>query len=262
MNYEFVNVDRDAGVETISLNRPDVRNSLNRQLRKELRVALEQSMANENIRVVVLTGEGSVFCAGADLSEKIDDNGEVDYLAATVRAEYNSIIEIITRGSKPVICAVAGTAAGFAGALVLACDLVVMTEDAEIYSAFSGIALVPDGGFHYFLSKALGAQKAYEIIAFCQRLDARRCENLGLANRVVSSDELREAAMAFAVQLSRLAPLSLCHSKQLLREAATEELMVVADKEAMFQEKNLRSKDHQEGVSAFFEKRKANFIGC
>ncbi|BFM18051.1 2-(1,2-epoxy-1,2-dihydrophenyl)acetyl-CoA isomerase PaaG [Maricurvus nonylphenolicus] len=262
MSYDFVKVDHEAGVEVIALNRPDVRNSLNRQLRQELREALEQAMDNDTVRVIVLAGEGKGFCSGADLAEKIEDTGEQDFLANAVREEYNGIIKAIVNGPKPVICAVNGTAAGFAGALVLACDLVVMAEDAFIYSAFSAIGLVPDGGFHFLLRNAVGPQKAYEIIACCQRLDANKCIELGLVNRVVATENLREEALSFANQLSKLAPLSLRHSKQLLKEAATGELLAIADREAGFQEVNLRSKDHQEGVRAFFEKRPAVFQGC
>ena len=261
MNFECVKVERKESVQLIALNRPSVRNSLNRQTRLELRTALDEAMADDEVRAIVLTGEGKGFCAGADLAEEIFDNGQPDYLANIIRIEYNLIIRSIVKGNKPVVCAVNGAAVGFGGSLVMACDLVLMAENAFIYPSFTGSGLVADGGFHSLLRNAVGPQKAYEIIVYSQRLDAQKCEQLGIANRIASNESVREEALTLAEQLSHLAPLSLRHSKQVLRKAETENLLTIADREASFQEVNLRSDDHVEGVKAFFEKRSAKFTG-
>lgn len=261
MGYQTLQISRQGAVEVIALNRPDVRNSMNQALRFELRKAIDIAMSEERVRVVVLAGEGKCFCAGGDLQEQLPGADRDGFITEQIRTEFTPIIRAITNGPKPVIGAINGAAAGIGGAFALACDLLVMSDDAFIYSAFGAIGLVPDGGMHLFLRNALGSKKAYEMISLSQRLSAQQCENLGIANRVVAADSLREEAMNMADQLCQQAPLSLRYAKQLIGEAAEGNLENILDREAVIQNITLRSEDFQEGSRAFFEKRAAQFIG-
>lgn len=252
----------DQKIATITLNRPQVRNSLCQKLRLELHEAVDKASADDNVRAVVLAASGAGFCAGADLTERLP-GAELDgFVTKVLNEEYNPLILAIKKSPKPFVCAINGAAAGVGASLALACDLVVMAEDAYLYSAFGAISLIPDGGAHKMLLEQLGSKRTYEMIALSQKLSAPHCVELGLANRVVPTDQLLEQATQFAAQVSAAAPLTLQYSKQILRDAQSYDLESVMALEAEIQNLLFRSKDFREGASAFFEKRKPEFEGC
>lgn len=259
--YTAIRQERQEALCIITMNRPEARNALNQTMRFELREAIEAAANDASVRVILLCGEGKGFSAGADLLERLPGCDEDGYVTEQIRNEYAPIINAITNAPKPVIAVVNGAAAGIGAAFALACDLIVMAEDAYLYSAFGAISLVPDGGMHLFLRQAIGVKKAYEMIAFSQRLDAQNCEILGIANRVVAPDALEKEAINFAMQLSQQAPLTLRFSKQLLAEAAGGDLQKIIDREAVLQNTAVRSKDFAEGSLAFMEKRPPVFSG-
>ena len=259
--FETVKYQVNEQVAVITLNRPAARNSITRQMRLELYQAMQKANNDSHVRVVMLAGEGKGFCAGADLVEKLPGSDDDGFVTQQLRTEYHPLLQAITESKKPYLCAVNGAAAGIGGAIAMACDLVVMAEDAFLYSAFGAIALIPDGGTHWFLNKYLGSKKAFEMIAQSQRLTAAQCESLGMANRVVAADRLQAETLTWAKALTKQAPLTLQHSKQLLREAATLSLAQTMDREAQVQDINYRSNDFKEGASAFFEKRAPKFTG-
>ncbi|MBL4826253.1 MAG: enoyl-CoA hydratase/isomerase family protein [Spongiibacteraceae bacterium] len=259
--FEAVTYRCDKQVAVITLNRPSVRNSLNSQLRLELAQAIKQANTDNDVRVVIIAGAGKGFCAGADLGEKKPGSDGDGFVTELLRNEYNPIIKGIIYADKPFISLVNGAAAGIGAAIAMACDLMMMADDAFLYSAFGAISLIPDGGSHKFLLSALGAKKAYEMIAFSQRLPAAQCLELGMVNTVVAADNLLDEGVQWAHQLAQQAPLTLKLSKQVLREAATADIDQVLEREAQLQNIAIRSDDFKEGSKAFFEKRPAVFKG-
>lgn len=248
-------------VGVITLNRPQSYNALNTQLRAELYDAVLTANRDNNIRIVVIAGAGKNFCSGADLKEDKPGADCDGFVTEHLREEYHPFLLAITESDKPYIGAINGTAAGIGAAIALSCDLVVMAEDASLYSPFAVISLIPDGGSHWMLSRYLGNKKAFEMIAESQRLSAQQCEQLGMANRVVARDDLQRETLTWAESLAAVAPLTLRYSKQLLREVPTMNLAQSMDREAQLQNILFRSEDYSEGVQAFLTRRAPKFTG-
>lgn len=259
--FETVKYSVADGIARVTLNRPESRNSFNVQMRKDMRAALETANADDDVRVVLIGGEGEGFCAGADLAETPPGQDEDGYVTRQLQNEYAPIINAIVDSPKPMVAVVQGAAAGIGSSVALVCDMMIMSEEAYLYSAFGAIGLVPDGGAHYLLRNALGSKKAFEMIAFSQRLMADECLQLGITNRVVPIDGLWPVADRLAAELSKKAPLALKFSKQLLAEAGEKDMKSVMDSEAVIQNTCFRSEDFKEGAAAFFQKREPNFKG-
>ena len=256
LTYEVANK-----IAVITMNRPEVRNSLNQQLRIDLAAAVTEAGEDNSVRVIMITGAGKGFCAGADLGEKLPGDEEDGFITELLRNEYNPIIQSITNAPKPVISVVNGAAAGIGGAIAMACDLMAMAEDAFLYSAFGAISLIPDGGTHKALKSYLGSKKAYEMIAFSQRLTAAQCTEVGIANRVFPADSLLQDTLEWASTLTEQAPLTLRLSKKILKQTGSEDLDFCLEQEALLQNTAYRSDDFAEGAQAFFDKRKPVFQG-
>lgn len=245
-------------VATITLNRPETRNAFNALMRRELGEAVAAALADENVRVVVLTGTGPTFSAGADLMEM----GTPDFLPQPqIEQEYKPVLMAIAQAHKPFISAINGVAAGVGSAFAMVCDLTVMADDASFYQAFVAIGLVPDGGATWQLAQVLGRKRAYEVMTSGARLPAAQCLDWGLANRVVPAASLGEAAQAWAEELADKAPLSLRYTKQALNQVTQLNLADAITYEAGLQNYCVRSQDAKEGVMAFMSKRKPEFQG-
>ncbi len=256
-DYTTLNYTISNRVATIALNRPDAMNAFNAQLRREILVAVQAAVQDEEVRVVILTGVGRGFSAGADLRD-----GELPKLVQQpLEDEYKPALLAISTAPKPFISAVNGAAAGIGSAFAMACDLCVMADDAYIYQAFAAIGLIPDGGATWHLVHQLGRKRAYELIVGGEKLAAARCVELGLANRVVAADRLMQEAQSWAEQLAAKAPLALRYSKDALNKAMQNNLADQISYEAYLQNICFVSEDTQEGVQAFLEKREAIFKG-
>jgi 2-(1,2-epoxy-1,2-dihydrophenyl)acetyl-CoA isomerase len=257
-NYQSVKVEREGPVAVVSFNRPGSLNAIEAGIRREIREAIREVNEDKSVRVVILTGEGRAFCAGADLTERTPEGLDVEEM---LNSEYKPVLMAITEAPKPWISAVNGAAAGVGSAFAMNCDLTVMAEDAYLYQAFAAISLIPDGGATWHLARTLGKKKAYELIALGEKLSADKCLALGLCNRVVPADKLMDEARALAVQLTEKAPLSLRYAKETVNSAMTESVDQTISHEARLQKVCSTSADAREGALAFLQKRRPQFTG-
>jgi 2-(1,2-epoxy-1,2-dihydrophenyl)acetyl-CoA isomerase len=252
--YETLLVQRHGAVAVVSLNRPDKLNSFNGPLRRELLLAVREVNDDDSVRVVVLTGAGRAFSAGADLADLPEDKATFR-VEDQLNGEYKPALMEIHEATKPWISAVNGACAGIGSAFGMVCDLTVMADDAYIYQAFAGISLVPDGGATWHLVRTLGRKRAYEVIVTGEKIRADKCLQWGLCNRVVPAARLLEDTLAWAGEIAAKAPLSLRYAKQAVNAAIEESVSDTITGEAKLQHICITSADAQEGVIAFMQKR-------
>lgn len=258
MDFKDLLFEREAGVATLRLNRPQARNAFNQSLVDELGVVLKQVADDAETRVLVLGGEGKGFSAGADL---VDRESRWRDPEDGLMNGFLPAIEAILEMPKPVIAAVNGAAAGVGAAFALASDLAVMADDAYLLLAFSNIGLVPDGGCHWLLTRTVGHKLAYQIAVEGERIPAARCLELGLCNKVVPAGELLGEAQAWAKRLAARAPMAMAYTKEIMRTAGESSFRDAFRLEARRQSQCSTTEDHKEGVLAFREKRKPVFRG-
>lgn len=254
---DILNYERDGAVAVITLNRPDSMNAFDAALRRRLLEALIRAGTDDDVRVIVLTGAGRSFSAGADLNEGM---GDVP-VGSVLQQEYRPVFETIAGIRQPVLAAIGGSAAGIGLSVALSCDLVLMADDAFLLSPFTTISLVPDGGLNWLLVRQLGYRQAFELCVEAERIPATRCVELGLVNRLVPAGELYSAALSWAQSLASRAPLAVAATKKALRFAADHDWSASFDLEAELQGDLLGTEDNREGIRAFFEKRKPDFRG-
>jgi 2-(1,2-epoxy-1,2-dihydrophenyl)acetyl-CoA isomerase len=257
-NPETIRYRHDRDVAVITIHRPDAMNSFNTELRRDLLDAFRQAAGDKSVRAVVLNGEGRSFSAGADLKGSLSAERSVE---EQLQLEYRPIFECIATMDQPVIAAVGGSAAGIGMSYALACDLLIMADNAFLLSPFSTISLVPDGGLNWLLVQQIGYRQAFQLAVEAERISAARCVELGLANKAVPAESLLVEALAWAHSLAERAPLSIAATKKAMRHALSHDWASTFDVEAPLQRRLRESADCAEGVAAFFEKRKAQFKG-
>ena len=215
------------------------------------------------MRVLVITGEGKAFGSGQDLGDlkKKYVPGHVPELGADLRRRYNPIIKRIYEMEKPVIAAVNGVAAGAGCSLALACDLRIASQEAVFIEVFINVGLIPDSGSTFMLPRLVGLGKAMELCLTGQRVEADEAERIGLVNRVVAPEVLRDEVDALARKLVALPARGLALTKRLLHQSLNNDLLEQLEAEAYGQETAGKTDDHTEGVIAFIEKRKPLFKG-
>ncbi len=248
--------ERQDAVAIISMNRPDSLNGFTSELCEDLLLAFEAAQRDSTVRAIVFTGEGRAFSAGADLKQGFSGDRTVQ---SKLLFEYAPILTAIAETPKPVIAAVPGFAAGIGLSFALHSDLLVMADDAFLLSPFTTISLLPDGGANWLLVKQLGYHRAYQLSIESERIAAERCVDLGIANKVFPADELRDATVGWAKELSKRAPLSLAATKKVMRHAMDNDWFSCFTLEAAEQNKLMASDDAKEGLDAFFEKREPHF---
>jgi 2-(1,2-epoxy-1,2-dihydrophenyl)acetyl-CoA isomerase len=260
--YEFIIAETSAGVMKITLNRPEVLNSFNTQMERELHAALDAAGTDKSVRAVVLTGAGRAFCAGQDLSEvPAPDALNTFDLGATVRTTYNPVIRGIRSLDLPVLCAVNGVAAGAGANLAMACDIVLAAENASFIQSFSRIGLIPDSGGTFFLPRIVGLSRATALMMTGERISAVRANEIGIVYRVCPPDVLQEETMSLAMEMAAMATRGLGLTKRALNASLTNDLDTQLELEADLQGEAGRTRDFVEGVTAFLEKRKPFFRG-
>jgi 2-(1,2-epoxy-1,2-dihydrophenyl)acetyl-CoA isomerase len=249
---------REGAVLTITLNRPDVFNALNRGLHLELRAALEGA-SDTDVRAVVITGAGRGFCAGQDVREFTAIEGSVrDALEET----YHPNIRLIRALEKPVIAAVNGPAAGAGLSLASACDIRVASTDASFVPGFIGIGLAPDAGGTWFLHRLLGFSRAFEWMSSNRRLAADEALAWGLVSEVIPADNFAARVAELAAVWASLPTIAVGLTKRLFENAHTASVEEQLALEAELQQEAVGSADFAEGVAAFLEKRPPSFTGA
>ncbi len=241
-------------VATVTLNRPEVRNGLNAPVRRALRAAVAR--AASEARVLVLTGAGSSFCSGQDLSEDIAANVE-----RALRDEYEPLLTAIYDCPIPTIAAVNGAAAGAGANLALACDVVIATESAVFLQAFARIGLIPDAGGTYWLPRQVGFARAMGAALFAEPVTAREAAAWGMIWQAVPDDAFAETVAARARQLAQGPTASYRLIKQALRASLGNALPDQLALEARLQGEAAATRDFREGVAAFLGKRPARYEG-
>lgn len=257
--FSYLKLIKEAGIATITLNRPEVYNAFNDELTYELQDALKDISKDDAVRVVVITGEGKAFCSGQDLKAalKSPDRSFSD----SIHKRYNPIIKAIRSLPKPVICRLNGVAAGAGCSLALACDLVVAAEEASLSEIFIHIGLVLDSGSSFFLPKLVGPQKAFELSTMATKVSAQEALEIGMVNKVVPLSSLDEAVKVYTDYYVNAPTKAIGLMKKMLNKSFNSSLDEMLDYEAYCQEIAGRSEDHKEGVQAFMEKRKPDFKG-
>jgi len=256
MSYETISLDIENKVATITINRPKMMNAFNEQLVWDMGDATEKVKNDSQIRVLVITGEGRGFSAGADLTER--DASWSDTKDALLRGYYPFLKNIIEM-PKPVIGSINGAAAGIGAALAMACDLRIMAKESYIMSVFSNIALVPDGGLSFLLTRAVGYARALEFAIEAKKISSADCLSMGIANKVVELDALSSETKKWAEHLSKRSPQALSLTKKLMNDSITKSYDEIFKAEAEAQNNIFGSDENMEGVKAFLEKREPNF---
>src|SRR4051812_17256563 len=247
-----VEVTRDGSVLTITLNRPEVLNALNREVHQGVHAALLEAGADESVRAVVITGAGRGFCVGQDLQEFSSGAGDV---ADNLRGNYHLNVLAIRALEKPVIAAVNGPAAGAGMSLAFACDVRIASESASFVPAFINIGLIPDSGATWLVRRLLGAARAFEWLTTGRRLGAEEARAWGLVSEVVPAEQLEQRAQEVAELFAAMPTRAVWHTKRLLDAAEQTTFPEQLELEAVTQAEMTRTHDFSEGVAAFLGKR-------
>jgi 2-(1,2-epoxy-1,2-dihydrophenyl)acetyl-CoA isomerase len=256
MSNAAVLVEYRDQVVAITLNRPEVYNACNAELRAGMRAITQELAIDKTVRVVIITATGKGFCAGADLRE-----GTAPLMSEHLHAEYEPFLFGLRRLDKVVLAAVNGACAGIGCGFLAAADLAIMAEDAYMQLAFSKIGLVPDGGISFVLVRALGQKRANRLMMEAGRLSAQECLQYGLVNEVVNGADLQARAWEWAAQICELSPIANALIKRITNQAAELSLSATFALEAALQDVAAAGPDSKEGIAAFLEKRKAKFPG-
>jgi len=247
-------------VAFIALNRPEVFNSFNREMALSLQGILDDCEKNDEVRAIVLTGNGKAFCAGQDLKEVTTPELNPGF-KAILEEHYNPIIERIRAIEKPVIGAVNGVAAGAGVNIALACDIVVASEKASFIQAFSKIGLIPDSAGTFFLPRLIGFQKASALMMTGDKVDAVEAERIGMIYKYFSADIFEEEVNKLGVKMANMPTKGLGLTKRVLNASLVNNLKEQLALESKHQFEAAQTQDYSEGVNAFVEKRRPNFQG-
>jgi len=259
----------DDGVLWLTLDRPEAANALTPDQRDRMTDLLTDASGRVEVRAVVITATGKHFCTGADLRasrpgpERPDEAPErvVGDVARMIQDGAQRLVAAVLDCDKPVIAAVNGTAAGIGAHLALACDLVVAADSARFIEVFVRRGLVADGGGCWLLPRLIGLQKTKELMFFGDALTAADAERLGLVNKIVPSDELADAAGAWATRLAAGPTRALALTKDLVNRSLDSDRATAFRDEAVAQEMNMTTHDANEGVDAFVQRRDPRYRG-
>ncbi len=252
----------EAGVLSLTLNRPEKLNAFNPDMHHALRQGLQRAADEGEVRAVLLTGAGRGFCAGQDLAERDVSAGAAPIdLSVSLGSNYNPLVRRLRELPKPVVCAVNGVAAGAGANIALACDLVLAARSARFVQAFSRIGLIPDSGGTYFLPRLLGTARAMGLAMLAESIGAEQAEQWGLIWKAVDDARLGDEALALARRLASGPTKGYALLKKAINASSANSLDAQLDLERDLQREAGFSEDYREGVGAFKEKREPRFKG-
>ena len=252
-------IDQQGSVVILRLNRPQVFNSFNREMALALQNKLDELSHNQDVRAIILTGEGKAFCAGQDLAEVVATDGPT--MQTILSEHYNPIIRKIREIPKPVIAAINGVAAGAGANIALACDITLASQNASFIQAFSKIGLIPDSGGTFFLPRLIGFQRASALAMTGEKVSAADALQMGMIYKVLPAETFMDEVLAIAHEIASMPTYALSLIKSALNASMTNNLNTQLDVEEILQIKAGQSADFKEGVNAFIEKRKPTFTG-
>jgi len=261
MTSAVLHESRD-GYDVVTLNRPDRLNAFTSEIHAGLRAALDRIEADDKCRAVVITGAGRGFCAGQDLTDPDPSlTGPEPDLGKTLEETYNPMLRRLRALPKPVICAVNGVAAGAGANFALAADITIAARSAVFIQAFAKIALIPDAGGTYWLTRRLGAARAMALALTADPLSAETAADWGLIWQSVDDADLMPTAEKLAARFAAGPTRAYALIKQAMQAAETNDFDAQLDLERELQRRAGQSPDFKEGVAAFLEKRKPAFSG-
>ncbi len=263
MSFETVKYELEENVAYITFARPEALNALSLQLTKDLRGAIEKAI-EEKARCVVISGEGRAFCSGGDLREMQSmwqKEGRIEAFLEEPLKALHDVILLIRETPIPFLAAVNGVCAGAGTNFALACDLILAAEDASFNVAFVRIGLSPDCGGSFFLPRAIGEKIAAEMFMLGETISADRAKKLGMINRVVPNEFIRQETKTLAQKLALAPTGSIGRIKKMLNATFSNDLSSQLELEHEMQIESGKSNDFKEGVMAFFEKRSPDFTG-
>jgi 2-(1,2-epoxy-1,2-dihydrophenyl)acetyl-CoA isomerase len=260
--YETLVFEEKDNVAWIRMNRPENFNALNLPMARELCQATAYCATEKRIRAVVLTGTGKAFCAGGDvkdMSGHLKETGRADLFLRDLALHLHSFVAELVRMPKPVIAAVNGTAAGAGFSMSLACDMSLAVKGASFVMAYTAIGLVPDGSSTYFLSRLVGTKKAMEIVYLNEPIPADDALRLGIVNQIYDAEDFETRVSSVASRLAQGPTETYGRAKRLLRLGLIETLESQMENERQGIAISSLGGEFREGVTAFVEKRKADF---
>ncbi|MBF8983644.1 short-chain-enoyl-CoA hydratase [Lutibacter sp. B2] len=258
MTFEMLNIEKTENIAILKLNRPKALNALNSAVLKELDVAIDQINADKEVNVLVISGEGKAFVAGADITEMKELNAEEGRVFGNLG---QNVFRKIEKMEKPVIAAVNGFALGGGCELAMCCDIRVASEKAKFGQPEVGLGIVPGFSGTQRLPRLVGAAKAKELIYTGGIINATEAERIGLVNKVVAPEDLMDATMELAKAIAKNAPKAVSYSKIAINRGMETDIETGIEIEANLFGLCFATKDQEEGMTAFVEKRKAAFIG-
>ncbi|MCB0517557.1 MAG: enoyl-CoA hydratase/isomerase family protein [Lewinellaceae bacterium] len=257
---ENIRFNIEDAIGSITLHRPQVYNSFNRQMALEVQKALDLCRDDPSVRAIYLTGSGKAFCAGQDLQEVSDFENSPSF--TTILGEhYNPIIQRLRSIEKPIVCAVNGVAAGAGANIAFACDITVAAESAAFIQAFSKIGLIPDSGGTFILPRLVGWQKAAALMMLGEKVSAKEAEAMGMIYKTLPDEGFAASAYHIAQTLAQMPTKGLAYTKHLLNRSLINDLESQLREEDSYQTLAGNTYDYKEGVKAFLEKRKPVFKG-
>ena len=259
MDYETLTTEEKEKIAYITLNRPERLNSFDMKLGEELYDALKKITPKKSIKAVVIRGTGKGFCGGGDVKEMHLAKDKSKFLRELTHAIHKCVLEMRNM-EKPVIAAVNGHAFGAGLSLALACDIIIASKNAKFGTAFIGIGLAPGCGTQFF-TKIVGYPRACEYILTSKVFTAEKAEELGLINKVVEEENLKDSVEEFANKFRSLPPIAVGKAKMLINKSLDNSLEQHLELESMTAAFTAGTMDFSEGVSAFVEKRKPTFKG-
>lgn len=257
-NHSAIRTDlNDDGVLIVTLNRPEKMNSANQAMVEELNEVLDRARDDNDVRCLLLTGEGKGFCAGRDISDADPDEDAYDIIVN----QFNPMLARIFHFPKPTVAAVNGAAMGVGLGMALACDIVLAADNAKLSSPFARLGVALDSGGHFFLPRRVGYHRAIEMAFTSDIVRGKQAEAWGLVNRSIAGTRLLPQATDLARRIARGPVNAFLGQKRLMREAERMTYDEVCAEEAVLQASLMGSAEYEEGLAAFDEKRQPDFSG-